>query len=297
MRIRSIKPEFWRSDDVAELSREHRLLFIGLWSYVDDNGVGRDDHRLIAADLFPLDDPIEAQAYVREGLATLSRGSREASRRPLIARYTADGRAFLHITSWKQHQRVDKPAQPRFPEPPPDYTPPPTSDDPTESDHVANNSRALATPSRALATPSRPDQGEGNREKGTGQSAGGVTKSTTDRTREREAAIGPPHSPRAFGLVADWVTSCDPRPPAKLRGQLGAEVDGLIAAGWTDDQITGTLQLWSSKGLGPGALASVAHEWANPRRAGPTRTQSTADQRCADAQALKAQLRALPGGA
>ena len=30
MRIRSIKPEFWRSEDIADLTVEDRLLFIGL---------------------------------------------------------------------------------------------------------------------------------------------------------------------------------------------------------------------------------------------------------------------------
>ena len=40
MRIRTIKPEFWRSDDITALGWATRLLFIGLWSYVDDNGVG-----------------------------------------------------------------------------------------------------------------------------------------------------------------------------------------------------------------------------------------------------------------
>lgn len=29
MRIRSTKPEFWRSDDIAALALEDRLLFIG----------------------------------------------------------------------------------------------------------------------------------------------------------------------------------------------------------------------------------------------------------------------------
>ena len=48
MRIRSIKPEFWRSDDVNSMCIEDRLLFIGLWSYVDDNGVGIDRHSDIA---------------------------------------------------------------------------------------------------------------------------------------------------------------------------------------------------------------------------------------------------------
>ncbi len=54
MRIRTIKPEFWTSEDVASMDWETRLVFLGLWSYVDDNGVGRDNEKLIVADLFPL---------------------------------------------------------------------------------------------------------------------------------------------------------------------------------------------------------------------------------------------------
>jgi hypothetical protein len=118
MRIRSIKPEFWRSDDITRLTREDRLLFIGLWSYVDDNGVGIDDYRSIAADLFALeDDQKEIRDFVREGLATLSRAL-------LIDRYELDGRHLLHIRTWKKHQRVDRPNKVRYSEPPPDYTPP-----------------------------------------------------------------------------------------------------------------------------------------------------------------------------
>ena len=74
MRIRSIRPEFWSSEDVASLDWDTRLIFTGLWCYVDDNGVGRDNEKLITADLFPLEeDP-------RETLARVSRESREPSR-------------------------------------------------------------------------------------------------------------------------------------------------------------------------------------------------------------------------
>ena len=73
MRIRSIKPEFWTSQDIADLSWDERLLFVGLWSYVDDNGVGRDVEKLITADLFALeDDPRDTLAKVSGGLARLS---------------------------------------------------------------------------------------------------------------------------------------------------------------------------------------------------------------------------------
>lgn len=111
MRIRSIKPEFWSSEDVAALDWEARLVFIGLWSYVDDNGVGRDVPKLIVADLFPLeDDP-------RETLARVSRALLQLSEHSLITRYEgSDGRHYLFITGW-QHQRIDRPAKPRYPRP------------------------------------------------------------------------------------------------------------------------------------------------------------------------------------
>lgn len=138
MRIRSIKPEFWRSDDITKLSREDRLLFVGLWQYVDDNGVGIDDYRQITADLFALeDDQNEVRAYVREGLATLARGL-------LIARYEADGKNLLYIRSWDRHQRVDRPNKSRFPVPDPS-DPPPTSESTTDSQQTLDG---LATDSR-----------------------------------------------------------------------------------------------------------------------------------------------------
>ena len=111
MRIRSIKPEFWTSEDVAALDWPTRLLFIGLWSYVDDNGVGRDNPKLIKADLFPLeDDPRETLATVSRGLQTLCDGGQ-------ITRYTVAGKPYLYINSWEAHQRIDRPNKARYPLP------------------------------------------------------------------------------------------------------------------------------------------------------------------------------------
>jgi hypothetical protein len=113
MRIRSIKPEFWRSDDIAALSIADRLLFIGLWSYVDDSGVGVDRLALICADLFAADlerDPPEVYGRVTGGL-------RELSRRGLITRYEVDGKLYLHIATWDKHQRIEKPSRARYPLP------------------------------------------------------------------------------------------------------------------------------------------------------------------------------------
>lgn len=111
MRIRSIKPEFWRSNDISALSVEDRLLFIGLWSYVDDNGVGVDKLSSITADLFADDlerDPSETFARVSRGLQHLSAAGR-------IVRYTLEKYDYLEIANWTKHQRIDRPNKPRLP--------------------------------------------------------------------------------------------------------------------------------------------------------------------------------------
>lgn len=88
-----------------------RLLFIGLWSYVDDNGVGLDDYRQIAADLFALEEDQDGiREYVRDSLATLSRGLQ-------VTRYKIADKAYLFITAWDAHQKVDRPNKARYPRP------------------------------------------------------------------------------------------------------------------------------------------------------------------------------------
>ena len=113
MRIRSIKPEFWSSPDIAALSDADRLLFIGLWSYVDDQGRGKDDVALIVAALFPHDmvaNPLDTVAKVRDGLARLHAAN-------LILRYTVERRTYFLVTGWSKHQKVDKARPSRLPEP------------------------------------------------------------------------------------------------------------------------------------------------------------------------------------
>lgn len=111
MRIRSIKPEFWRSATIASLPWNARLVFIGLWSYVDDNGVGLDNYKLIAADLFGMDeDTREGRDNTRDSLASVADAG-------LIIRYTVAGKRYLRVTNWDEHQRIDRPGKNRYPLP------------------------------------------------------------------------------------------------------------------------------------------------------------------------------------
>ncbi|MDQ0854813.1 hypothetical protein QFZ79_002924 [Arthrobacter sp. V4I6] len=113
MRIRSIKPEFYRSADISSLEWESRFLFIALWSYVDDNGVGVDKLSNITADLFA--DDLEQDSS--ETFARVSRGLQKLSEAGRIVRYEVRGKKYLYIANWLKHQRIDKPNKERYPRP------------------------------------------------------------------------------------------------------------------------------------------------------------------------------------
>lgn len=111
MRIRSIRPEFWSSEDIANMDWHTRLIYIGLWSYVDDNGVGRDLERLIVSSLFPLDDALT------EGSLRTHGALKHLESHGQITRYIVAGKPYLHITAWETHQKVNRPSESRYPLP------------------------------------------------------------------------------------------------------------------------------------------------------------------------------------
>jgi hypothetical protein len=84
-----------------------RWTFVGLPGYLDDQGRGEDDPRLVKAELYPLDDDMTPKA-IEKHLAII------AATGPLC-RYTVAGRTFLHMVSWAEHQRVNRPSPSLFP--------------------------------------------------------------------------------------------------------------------------------------------------------------------------------------
>lgn len=105
-RIRSIKPEFFTSEQVAECSPTARLLFVGLWCFCDDGGVHPDSPKRIKMEIFPADE-IAISKIVEMVEELVSAG--------LLIRYAADGQGYLKVTGWR-HQRIDKPNF-RYPSP------------------------------------------------------------------------------------------------------------------------------------------------------------------------------------
>ena len=53
-RIRTIKPEFWEDEKLANFSFAARLFFIGLWNIADDQGVFKNNPVLLkGTDIHP----------------------------------------------------------------------------------------------------------------------------------------------------------------------------------------------------------------------------------------------------
>ncbi|ACL61074.1 hypothetical protein [Methylobacterium nodulans] len=107
-RIRTIKPEFWSSAQVMDLSVPARLLFIGIWNFCDDHGRAVFSARRLKAQIFPSDDFTAADVH---GMLT------ELMSSGLIKIYVIEDREFFEVTGW-HHQHVNRRGNPIFPLPP-----------------------------------------------------------------------------------------------------------------------------------------------------------------------------------
>lgn len=99
-RIRTIKPEFWTSEQVAECSPSARLLFVGLWSFCDDHGIHPASVKRLKMEIFPSD--AIADEEIEEMVHQLETAG-------LLMAYQVDGKGYWLVTGWEKHQKIDKP--------------------------------------------------------------------------------------------------------------------------------------------------------------------------------------------
>lgn len=97
-RIRTVKPEFWSSEQVMSCTPLARLLFIGIWNFCDDGGNHPLSPRTIKALVFPGDDIT---------VESVDRLLAELKSSDLIALYAVEGKTYLHVRGWR-HQKIDK---------------------------------------------------------------------------------------------------------------------------------------------------------------------------------------------
>lgn len=110
-RIRTIKPDFFMHEGIAELPVFARLLFIGLFTQADRRGRMEDRPRRLKAALLPYDD-----VDINELLDVLHDGG-------FIVRYQVDDLRLIQVAKFEKHQRFtgdEAKAESKLPE----YQPP-----------------------------------------------------------------------------------------------------------------------------------------------------------------------------
>lgn len=105
-RIRYIKPEFFEDVGLAGLSREARLLYVGLWCFMDRQGICDGDPRLIKRNIFPYDDDLTAKR-VAELIQELIDTGR-------IRGLIHEGKSYLYSPTFKKHQKCHPKEEAKF---------------------------------------------------------------------------------------------------------------------------------------------------------------------------------------
>lgn len=176
-RIRTVKPEFWASEQVMEITPLARLAFIGLWNFADDGGVHPASPKTLKAEIFPSDD-ITAEAVGNLVGELIAQG--------LAVEFEADGKRYWHVTGWTRHQRIDKPTY-RHPQPDDSATAPGTLAEPSPS---PLRTLAESSPTEGRRDETRRDEGKGR------ESKGKETKGSKPTSDEVGSAQATPEHPK-----------------------------------------------------------------------------------------------------
>ncbi|MFE7624470.1 hypothetical protein [Streptomyces sp. NPDC057509] len=307
-RIRTIKPESFISESLAEVSVEAERTFFGLLTQADDHGRHRDNAAIIAGLLWPLRAE-HTSVHVEDDLHQLASAG-------LICRYTGcDGRRYLHIVTWSAHQKIDKPSQSRLPSCPQhqasdrcapckgtctkvaEESPVPPR---RLSEDSPNSPRTLDAPGQHAATPRE----DAEKTPAAPQGALAGPDSTVGRGQAKVPGQGTfsepsPNLSRGFGegsapgsrildpgslvptgrsapavgisanqLVGEYVAACGERPPRDVIGHLGRITKKLLDEGINPEHVRAGLAKFAANPKHPSVLTSMVNEAMNAPSAG-----------------------------
>lgn len=281
-RIRSIKPEAFSSETLAGCSVHARWTFAGLWCYVDDDGRGRSNAGLVKAAVWPLDDDI-TPAEVGQFLSEL-----EAAR--VICRYEVDGKSYLHVVNFPEHQHPNRPlasklpactrrthggltesavsthSRPAHPPVAPLETnvevktapeapahPEQAGQGPLSEDAVSAHGGRTTKSSSTPPTPLRNEQGVGD---GDGKGDGVPPTAGAAKPRRSKPAPSEAHVGTVVAAFVDGATEAGLKaPPASLRARVGRQARQLLSEDWSIDFL-----IDSAKRMGAGSYDDLARQ-------------------------------------
>lgn len=307
-RIRTIKPEFWSSPSMRGASPWARLLYVAMWNWADDHGRGTANVRELAAFAFPDDeDPIAPTVAELPSLLA------EVQCRWSVVFYEVAGRRYYAIPSWESHQRNERRAKSKYPDPGDGvkYNPDPPDQRVSESQEDAHGPSGGT---HGISVRAHGSSGAGTGEQGNRGSSvpseRGAAAPPADTLLDVVSAelVDEPAEPAkvsAATIVGEWIERCTKRPPKNVIGQISKHVKAMLGEGIDPDDVRRGLADWMTRDTHPSVLPSVVDRVMN-RTAAPARPSPNAtDQRVEELmrplleQAANPfpNLRALPGGA
>jgi hypothetical protein len=248
-RIRTIKPETFDDPDLCELPMEARWLFVGLWCQADKAGRLEDDPRRLQARILPFDRDLDCDNI-------LSRLSPK-----FITRYVVDGRRYIQVNNFPEHQHPHPRETDSLLPPPPAVEAVKSRDEPCNS---------TAEPGKAGT--SRAESGSGNGSLDSGSGCGKVAA-----VPAAPAPVKPVTKPLGYKPRIDVTWPGRPPVPSalhaefidKLGGDREAAHRSLIA--WYPEAAAA----WEGKPIGDDDWAFWRHrlrEKLGTTRSPPTKT-------------------------
>lgn len=225
-RIRTLKPSVWRDKAFCSVSRDARLLFIGLISNADDEGRFEADPELLRAAIYPRDGfgaTPDTQLFGSAGDADVDVWLAELESVDLVRLWTVRGERFGDLPGWLNHQRIQRP------------TPSVIPDIARQSRNVPENDSPTLFPGDSDTSP------RGLRE-------ASVTEG--DKEKERVSVVGanaPPTSSSRRSTVRQsdglrvWEAYAAHHPRAVLTPKRRSLIRQRIAEGYTPDRLVAAI--------------------------------------------------------
>lgn len=205
-RIRTIKPEFWQNQELANCSEFARLLAISLLNHSDDEGYFPASVFLVRAACFPFEDSTERVRGAIDELSSIG-----------FVRIVeaSNGKEIGHVVNFTAHQRIDRGKESKLAGPFHDSlaentgTPVSNNDSKTDRRNIDD----------ASSSEQRLEQGTGNREE-------------EQVTREGKGKAASAASPLDPALIAycDWWNQLHEAGLVKARVQSGSPSDAIQKA-------------------------------------------------------------------
>lgn len=164
-RIRTIKPEFFRSPDIAQLDYPARQLFQAMWCWADDFGIGETNINGLLGFAFADTDQVwdeDLRRFRAVSAPDVRRMCADLARVLQVSFYEVRGRHYYAIPTWEQHQKLERRNERR-------QHPPPDDPDATPDLRILGCADSAPILRGMSGAESALEQGKGNRGKGTGE--------------------------------------------------------------------------------------------------------------------------------